>query len=104
MFYENNDIDITNHKNTTHIINIKKNTSLYKIIRKNQILVNPRHKSALNNNNYLINSTSLDKITESLEDSTLKFFLGLQWHPENLYAENEGARAIFDYFVKICHN
>lgn len=104
MFYENNDIDIDNHKNTTHIINIKQNTLLNKIIRKDQILVNSRHKSALNNSQYLISSISLDNITESLEDPTLKFFLGLQWHPENIYDNSPHAKAIFDYFIKICHN
>lgn len=104
MFYENNDINIDNHQNTIHLINIEKNTLLHKIIKKDQILVNSRHKSALSNSKYLVSSKSLDNIAESLEDNAQNFFLGLQWHPENLYDEDSHARMIFDYFIKICHN
>ena len=45
MFYKNNMIDIPNHLiNSLHEINIKKDTLLYKIIKKDKILVNSRHK------------------------------------------------------------
>lgn len=104
MFYENNDFDIKNHKNTTHKIYINKDTLLYKILNKDIIVVNSRHKSSLHNPSYQISSISEDNIIESLEDNKYKFFLGLQWHPESLYKTNPNSRLIFDYFIKICDN
>lgn len=105
MFFENNLEDIPNHHiNSLHEVNINKNTLLYKIIKKDKILVNSRHNSALINSNYLINGTSEDNIIEALELPDHKFFLGLQWHPENLYSIDRNSKKIFDYFIKICQN
>ena len=105
MFYESNLIDIPNHQiNSLHEVNITKNSLLYKILKKDKILVNSRHKSALLNKTYLINAKSIDNIIESLELPNHKFFLGLQWHPENLYNIDRNSKKIFDYFIKICKN
>lgn len=105
MFYEDNLIDIPNHQiNSLHEIDINKNTNLYKILKKDKILVNSRHKSSLINTNYIISAISKDNIIESLELPKHKFFLGLQWHPENLYDIDKSSKKIFDYFIKICKN
>ena len=105
MFYEDNLIDIPNHHiNSLHEVNIVKNTLLYKILKKDKILVNSRHNSSLINSNYLISSISKDNIIESLEIPNHIFFLGLQWHPENLYDIDPNSKKIFDYFIKICKN
>lgn len=105
MFYNNNMTDIKNHHiNSLHEIRIKKNTLLYKIIRQEKILVNSRHKSSIKNTNYIVSSISKDNVIESIEDPKQKFFLGLQWHPENLYDIDSNSKKIFDYFIKMCHN
>lgn len=105
MFYNNNMTDIKNHHiNSLHEIRIKKNTLLYKIIRQEKILVNSRHKSSIKNTNYIVSSISKDNVIESIEDPKQKFFLGLQWHPENLYDIDSNSKKIFDYFIKICQN
>lgn len=105
MFYQNNMIDISNHHiNSLHEIKIDKGTILYKIIKKDKILVNSRHKSAIKNSKYIVSSNSSDNIIESIEDPNHKFFLGLQWHPENLYRIDRNSKKIFDYFIKMCKN
>lgn len=106
MFYENNLIDIPNHNiNSLHEVSIIKDTLLYQIIKKDKILINSRHKSSIKNTNCLISGiSSNDKVIESIEDPTQKFFLGLQWHPENLYSIDQSSKKIFDYFIKICQN
>ena len=105
MFYQNNLIDIPNHHiNSLHEIKINKNTLLYKIIKKEKILVNSRHHSSIKNTNYVISSISEDNIIESIEDPNHKFFLGIQWHPENLYDIDPNSKKLFDYFIKICKN
>lgn len=103
MFYQDNLIDIPNHHiNSLHEIKIIKNTLLYKIIKKDKILVNSRHKSAIKNSNFIISSISQDNIIESIEAPNHKFFLGVQWHPENLYDIDPNSQKLFKYFIKIC--
>lgn len=105
MFYQDNLIEIPNHYiNNLHEIHILKHTLLYKIIKKEKILVNSRHHSIIGASSYQISSESKEKSIESLEDPTKKFFLGLQWHPENLYDIDTNSKKIFDYFIKVCKN
>lgn len=95
--------DISNHlTNSYHIITIKENTLLYKILNTKEILVNSRHKSAVKETNLTTSSLSKDNVIESIEDPTKKFVLGLQWHPESIYDTNIYSQKIFTYFVNIC--
>ena len=106
MFYNNNLIDIDNHKtNSLHEVTINKNSVLYKILKKDKILVNSRHNSVINNisDSELISATN-ENVIEAIEKTNNKFYLGLQWHPENLYDIDNNSKKIFDYFIKICKN
>ena len=97
-----NEKDISNHyssKKYVHYLNIKKNTLLYKIIKKDRILVNSRHKSYIPKTNLTINAISEDNITEGIEDKDKRFFLGIQYHPESLNDTN--TYRLFEYFTKI---
>ena len=96
--------DIDNHMNINHEININKESLLYKIIGKNKIIVNSRHKSAITKTDLTISAYSSDNTPEAVEDKNNKFFLGLEWHPENLYDTCEDAKKIFDYFIKVCQD
>lgn len=80
-----------------HRITINKFSLLYKIIRKNMIVVNSIHKSVVLNTDLNISALSKDNIIEAVEDNTKKFFLGVQWHPERM--EVEESYLIFDYFI-----
>ena len=94
--------DIDNHKNDSfHEIVINENSLLYKILGVGKTMVNSRHKSAIKDTNFLISSRSNDNIIESVEDDSKKFFIGLQWHPENMYNYDINSRKIFDYFIKV---
>ena len=95
--------DIPNHKNKTHPITIVKDSLLYKIVDTDKMIVNSRHISAITKTNLKVSSYSLDNIIESVEDPTCKFFLGIQWHPENLYDDGVNKK-IFDYFIKVCQD
>ena len=79
--------DFPNHKdeNLLHEVIIKKNSLLYKILNTDKIIVNSRHKSAIDKTSLQVSSRSLDNIIESIENPNLNFFLGIQWHPENIY-------------------
>ena len=77
-------IDINNHKNTYHDVNINKESKLYSIFNKDILKVNSRHKSVLKSTNLNISSRSSDGYIESIEDANKKFFIGVQWHPEDI--------------------
>lgn len=100
--YQGNEINIPNHQNTYHEIYIDKNSLLYKITNKTNLKVNSRHKSAIENTSLKISAKSKDNIIEAIEDSDKLFFLGLQYHPENLYHSTSSSKKIFDYFVNMC--
>ena len=83
-------IDIDNHLDSgLHEVFIDRDSLLYRIIGKNKILVNSRHKSMIVDSNLFVGSKSIDNVIESIEDKNKKFFLGVQWHPENMYSEDK---------------
>lgn len=95
--------DVNNHLTSSyHIISIKENTLLYKILNTKEILVNSRHKSAVKETDLITSSLSKDNVIESIEDNKKRFVLGVQWHPENTYDTNIYSRKIFTYFIKVC--
>lgn len=97
--------EVKNHKNNSlHKIKIIKESLLYKIINEEEIYVNTRHIYGIKKTNFIISSNSDDFVIESIEDNKCTFFLGLQWHPENLYDIDICSRKIFDYFVNVCKN
>lgn len=91
---------IDNHKsklNYVHEVKINKKSLLYKIIKRDKIMVNSRH------NDYLIN-TDLNicgesDVCEAIESKNRVFFLGVQWHPETMVAYDIVANQLFDYFI-----
>ena len=102
VFSNKNEVDICGHLNNelyVHDINIEKNSLLYKIVRKNKIKVNSRHKSAIADTSLFISAKSDDEVIEAIEDLSKKFFLGVEWHPESLNDEN--TKKLFDYFINI---
>lgn len=94
--------NINNHNNNLHEINIKKDTLLNKILNCNKTIVNSRHKEAIKNTSLLVNAISEDGIIEGVEDISKRFFLGVEWHPENMTNIDLNSKKIFDYFINIC--
>lgn len=93
---------LNNHyssKKYVHYLNIQKNTLLYKIIKKDKILVNSRHHFHIPKTNLKINALTNDNIIEGIEAPDKKFFLGVLYHPESLNDAN--SYRLFKYFVDI---
>ena len=90
-------IKIKNHLNISHEVNIKKESKIYEILKKEKITVNSRHKEALKNTNLEITGY-YNNIVEAIEDKNKKFFIGVQWHPESL--DDENSKNLFEYFIK----
>lgn len=100
-------MDVNNHKKKldyVHSITIRKTSKLYNIFKNNIIKVNSRHKSVIKNTKLEVSAISNDGYIEAIEDSNKKFFIGIQWHPENMVDYDEKQNNLFKYFVNCCKN
>lgn len=87
---------VDNHYLHQHFVNIKKDSLLYKIYKKDKISVNSRHHEKVINTNYNVCAISDDGVIEGIEVKDKKFILGVQWHPEDL-----SDSVLFDYFINV---
>lgn len=86
--------------NYKHKIKINKNSKLYNILNKEEILVNSfHHYKVANSGSYQIIATSNDVI-EAVENTSNKFNIGLQWHPEKNYDNDINSQKIFKSFIE----
>ena len=96
-------VDVSGHNvGFNHEINVFNDSLLYRILGKEKITVNSRHNSAIVSPKIKVAATALDGVIEAIYDDSLDFFLGVEWHPENMYNSDVFAKKIFDYFIKIC--
>lgn len=95
-------LDNKNHNREdkyVHKVVINKNSKLYKILQVDEILVNSRHNNYVEKTSLVCSAKSEDGIIEAIEDKSKDFFIGIQWHPESLF-EDENSTKIFDYFIR----
>lgn len=83
-----------------HNVILEKESLLYEIIGKENIRVNSRHMMQIPDTTLACVAYSEDNVLEAIEDSSKKFFIGIQWHPESLM-EDENSKKLFDYFIKM---
>lgn len=104
---EKNNTSIEHHQESdlgfTHRVKINKNSKLYEILNKEEILVNSFHKfHVLENDIYDTVAISEDGYIEGIELKNNKFNIGIQWHPETSYDFDDDSKKIIDYFINIC--
>ena len=96
------DVNVEGHHSTNeyvHPISICRDSLLYKILGKDEIMVNSRHHSAIPYTNLKVSARSEDGVIEAIESDEKDFFLGLEWHPESLCDDN--TNKIFGYFLSL---
>ena len=104
--YNNNNknIKIEKHKepnlNYVHNVNISKDSILFNILKKDNINVNSLHNYTVpNSGNYEVCGKCND-IIEAIEKKDATFNIGVQWHPERNYDEND--QNLFNSFILAC--
>ena len=105
MLFDGSMIDIKNHKsklNYVHEVRIKEYSKLSSIYKCNILKVNSRHKSIIKSTNLNIVGLSQDGFIEAIEDPNKKFFIGVQWHPENMVDYDNKQNNLFKYFIESC--
>lgn len=111
-FYKEDEIKLEdnntyiNHKQEkddelSHKVRINKNSKLYEILNKEEILVNSFHTKHVSENKfYNTVGYSEDGLIEAIEFPGDFFNVGIQWHPEISYEFDEDSKKIIDYFIK----
>ena len=89
---------------TSHIIQITKDTKLFKIIKKNKIFVNSAHHQSVGvlGNKLTECAKADDNIIEAIEHIEHPWCIGLQWHPEFLITSSD--KLLFKNFISIASN
>ena len=106
MLFNGTMIDIENHKKKlsyVHEVKIKRISKLYNIYKNDIIKVNSRHKSIIKNTDLNIVGISNDGYIEAIEDKNKTFFIGVQWHPENMISYDKKQNNLFKNFIKSCY-
>ncbi len=89
---------------SSHNVKVKKNTLLYSIIKKEEIMVNSFHHQGMFvvPSGFQVSASSSDGVVEALESRSHDFVVGVQWHPEALVETKEENLDIFKRFVEEC--
>ena len=84
-----------------HPISLNGDSLAAKVIGKTEVLGNSSHKQSIKQvgRGLRVIATSPDGVIEGVEDPTFPLFLGVQWHPERLHAE-EDHLALFKLLVE----
>ena len=84
-----------------HHVTIDPSTKLGRIVGRNEIEVNSSHHQAVKEvgEGLVVTAKAPDGIVEALEDPRLPFYVGVQWHPEDMKGE-ASAEAIFGAFIE----
>ena len=93
-----------NHKQPgekyAHEIELVRKSKLSKIIGKEKMKVNSKHRYCVKEvTNFMVSAYSKDGVIEAIEHPDKKFVLGVQWHPEKMIDYDDDARKIFTSFV-----
>lgn len=85
----------------THKVKINKDSKLYKILGKEEFIVNSFHNYHISENSiYKTVGYSEDGLIEAIEYPSEVFNVGIQWHPEISYLFDDNSKKIIDYFIK----
>lgn len=88
-----------------HSVKIYRDTPLYDLIKADEIEVNSIHHQAVKvlSSRLAPMAIAPDGIIEAAYMPDEKFVLGVQWHPEFMYENDEAAARLFEGFVEACY-
>lgn len=90
-------------ENYVHSIKIQKDSKFYEIVGKEELMVNSRHKRTIQECPQLKKIAFCeDGYADVIEAKDKKFYIGVRFHPESLYNQDEAMNKIFQYFINVC--
>ncbi|MEW9095720.1 MAG: gamma-glutamyl-gamma-aminobutyrate hydrolase family protein [Clostridiaceae bacterium] len=85
-----------------HKIKIKNNTKLHSVLGEEEKANSFHHQSIKDlAPNFIISAFSNDGVVEAIENIQGTTIIGVQWHPEKMYLNNEGMKELFHRFINI---
>jgi len=71
----------------THAVEIQPETTLFKILGESSVRVNSYHHQAVRNvaPKFRVSALASDGVIEAIEHSSLRYAVGVQWHPEQMW-------------------
>jgi putative glutamine amidotransferase len=90
------------HDDARHSIHLEGGSLLSKLAGATELDVNSFHHQSIERpgKNLQIVARAPDGVIEAVEDSTGRFVVGVQWHPERGWHDNEFSRRLFSAFVQ----
>lgn len=87
-----------------HAVSVVPGGLLHTIVGREQLAVNSYHHQAVREaaSALSVQARAPDGLAEALALPGARFVLGLQWHPENLFREDECSAAVFTAFLDAC--
>lgn len=84
-----------------HSMRIATGSLLAELLQTRGVEVNSRHHQSVKvvGSGLVISAWAADRVVEAIEDPTMRFCLGVQWHPENFWKTGE-FRPLFDGFAR----
>ena len=85
-----------------HSVNIRDDSYLKEIIGENQIEVNSFHHEGIRKlaDGLDVAAESPDGLIEAIENPYYSYMIGVQWHPEASYSDDEYSKRIFADFIR----
>jgi putative glutamine amidotransferase len=95
------------HKHTSlpergHMVDIVPETHLAAIVSSQDMRVNSLHHQAVKvpGEGLVVSATARDGVIKAVEFPGPPFVIGVQWHPERLFAQDEASRRLFTAFAR----
>ncbi len=87
-----------------HKVNIKKESRLYEIFKKEELWVNSYHHQGIKKlgKDFIVTMTADDGVIEAIEYSSDRFVVAVQWHPEMMFEKNDEYMDLFNKFIEEC--
>lgn len=96
---------IENHSSKDHYghdIMISSDSQLYSILETKSCPVNSRHHDCVIQTDLTVTARTKDGVIEAVEDPKKRFFIGVQWHPEDMITYDTVMRKLWKSFLVAC--
>ncbi len=91
---------------TSHKVSIKKGTRLEKLLNSDSIFTNSFHHQAVKKlpDGFIVSAQTSDNIIEAIEAQEQRFFVGVQWHPEETFDTDTSSKNLFKELIAAAKN
>jgi putative glutamine amidotransferase len=88
----------------THTVEIAPDTQLHRIMGRTEIRTNSMHHQSVKEPapGFVVSAKAKDGVIEAIESPSHRFFLAVQWHPEELAAHDPMAQRLFRAWIEAC--